>query len=399
MARDRTGRIGIVGAGVVGSVLALALARRGYRVLLLERAAPPTGAPAAQLEDPTSWPIRHVALGSDSVALLAELGVADFPGGQFREIAVWEALGTAALRFTAAEAGLQQLGAMAELPALTGALWQRIEATPGIGVLLDSSLAAITPAEHGVDVRFADGTVVPMDFLIGADGARSRVRELLGVDAAAEATGHTALATVVRTEHAHEAVARQRFLPSGPLALLPTRWPDVVSVVWSQTPAQAAAQLELDDAAFCRSLTAASGGVLGDVAAVGQRGTFPIAQQLTETFLPAPRVALVGDAARVVHPLAGLGVNLGLDDVQTLLAAFDGSGTAGAGTLDLRRWARRRRARSQIVQQLLTTLQQVYAQTEPLPVWLRNLGIRAVNGSRLLRQLFIHEALGTDRSA
>jgi 2-octaprenylphenol hydroxylase len=366
---------------------------------LLERAAPSEDTPTAQPDDPDSWPIRHVALGSDSLALLAELGVEDFPRGDFHEIAVWEALGTATLRFTAAEAGLEQLGAMAELPALTSALWQRVGATPGIGVLLGAALQAISPRDRSVDLAFADGTVVPLDFLIGADGARSRVRELLGVAAPAAATGHAALATVVRTERSHDGVARQRFLKSGPLALLPTRWSHIVSVVWSQTPEQAAASRELDGAAFCCELTAVSGGVLGRVEAVGQRGTFPIAQQLTETFLPAPRVALIGDAARVVHPLAGLGVNLGLDDVQTLLAVFDAGGATGAGTLALRRWARRRRARSQIVQRVLMTLQQVYAQTEPLPVWLRNLGIRAVNGSHLLRQLFIHEALGADRSA
>lgn len=400
-------RIGIVGAGVVGAVAALGLARRGYLVELIEQSPPlaPPPADAGSAIDPTHWPLRHVALGVDSVALLAQLGVEQVAHGVFQEIAVWEELGTAEVRFSAGEAGLSMLGWMAELPALTYRLWDQVQRTRGVRCHAGASLLAIDEPKAGsaLTLRLAGTTVADctVDLLIGADGARSPVRALSGGQAQSEATGHFALATVVRTEQAHGAVARQRFLRGGPLALLPTQYPDGVSVVWSQAQADAERQAALADDAFCEALTLASGSVLGRVTACGQRAVFPIAQQLADSFLPAPRVALVGDAARVVHPLAGLGVNLGIDDVQALLALFGEGGEGGEhgerlpSNLALRRWARRRRARSVIVQRTLAALQVVYRQSSPGLSWARNRGVAGVNASRLLRQLFIHEALGS----
>lgn len=391
-------RIGIVGAGVVGAVAALGLARRGYEVELIERnpaAVPPAGAAA----DAAAWPLRHVALGVDSVALLDRLGVGQIAHGVFNEIAVWEELGTAEVRFSAAEAGLPMLGWMAELPSLTHRLWEQAQRAPGVHCHPGASLAAIAEPTPGAALTLRlEGAAVnecSVDLLIGADGARSPVRELCGGQAHSEATGHFALATVVRAELAHGSIARQRFLRGGPLALLPTRQPDVVSVVWSQAQAAAEQHAALTDEAFCAALTAASGRALGAITAVGQRAVFPIAQQLADSFLPAPRVTLVGDAARVVHPLAGLGVNLGIDDVQALLALFGERGGRLPSNLALRRWARRRQARSRIVQRTLTALQMVYRQSGPALSWARNRGVAGVNASQLLRQLFIHEALGS----
>ena len=387
--------IAIVGAGVVGAVAALGLARRGWPVLLLERRAPELP-PVADAADPQTWPLRHVALGADSVALLDELGVGDYPSGAFERISVWEALGTAELQFSAAEAGLPSLGCMAELPALTSALWDGVVREERIEVCSGATLASVEPSVSGLELGFDDGSSRTVAWLVGADGAQSRVRTLLGEAPSVEQTGHFALVTVARMAVAHEAVARQRFLPEGPLALLPMQYPDAVSVVWSQDQASAERRMALSAESFAAELGCATGGALGAVRAVGGRGCFPINQLLAASFLPHPRVMLVGDAARVVHPLAGLGVNLGIDDVQALLAAFTPERPPAPAAL--RRWARRRKARSRIVQSALKALQRGYGASGPRSALLRNVGVRAVNASALLRQLFIHEALGADRS-
>ncbi|MEM6709097.1 MAG: FAD-dependent oxidoreductase [Pseudomonadota bacterium] len=409
---SRFPRVAVVGAGVVGTVAALALARRGCAVTLIERA-PPPAAPAAVKDDRSvaDWPIRHVALGADSVALLSSLGVEQFVHGRFDRISVWEALGTASLEFTAAEAGLECLGWMAELPSLTAVLWQAAQAESRIDVRAGVVLRHLhAPDARGtvrrpvqlelatattVDAPSAAPSVLDVDFVLAADGARSWVREQLAVPTRAADTGHYALATVAQMARPHDRVARQIFLPGGPLALLPTQHPCGVSVVWSQSQADAKRRSALEPADLGRELEAASGSVLGQVLATGESGCFPIQQQLAETFLPHPRVALVGDAARTVHPLAGLGVNLGIDDVQTLLAALAG---LLPPPLALRRWSRRRWARSQIVQRLLSTLQTTYGAQGPRITLLRNAGVRTVAASGLLRQLFIHEALGADRA-
>jgi 2-octaprenylphenol hydroxylase len=284
---------------------------------------------------------------------------------------------------------------MAELPDLVAALWSRVCEIPAIRRVED--------AIDGIDadgaqwcLRYGAGAELTVDWVLAADGARSAVRELTGQHAGTRATGHSALATVARTEQGHDNIARQRFLVDGPLALLPTREPQVISVVWSQPPDAAQARLALPDDAFCQALEVASEGVLGAVQAVGVRGAFPIVELMAADFAPAPGLAFVGDAAHVVHPLAGLGVNLGLEDVIALrpvlssALAQDGPGERAGW----RSWRRQRRARSVLVQRSLTGLQRFFAADAPLASWVRNVGVRAVNRAGPIRRAIIREAMG-----
>ena len=163
----------------------------------------------------------------------------------------------------------------------------------------------------------------------------------------------------------------------------------MVSIVWSQRPEQARQRLALNASGFCEALTQASEGVLGTVQAVGQRAAFPIAQQLAAEFQPRPGVALIGDAGRVLHPLAGLGVNLGLEDVAALRPVLRSDSRASWAA-----WARQRRARSALVQSALASLQQTYGAAGPWWSLLRNSGVRLINRSKVARRVLVREALG-----
>jgi 2-octaprenylphenol hydroxylase len=232
--------------------------------------------------------------------------------------------------------------------------------------------------------------------LVAADGGRSQVRRALRVAVDETPTGHHALATVVRTERGHGGVAFQCFLNDGPLALLPSVDAKLSSVVWSQSPEQAERRASMSEQEFCQDMQSCLQARLGAVQAVDQRLVFPLTQMLVHNFSPLPRVLLIGDAARVVHPLAGLGANIGFEDVRDLLddlGAMAAQQDPGAPGL-WRKFARQRRARSQIMLSLMTGLRKAYARSDPLSQWLRNSGVGWLNQTGLLKRQLVREALG-----
>jgi 2-octaprenylphenol hydroxylase len=209
-------------------------------------------------------------------------------------------------------------------------------------------------------------------------------------------TGHDALATVVRTAHPHGGVAHQCFLSDGPVALLPSLDPQLCSVVWSQRPAEAARRLALAEAAFCGELTLATGRRLGAIEEVDRRLVFPLTQVLAASLQPAGRVLLIGDAAHVLHPLAGLGANLGFEDVRALLDVLERL-PAGADPGEASLWvtfARQRRQRAHMMIDLMATLQRLYAGSDPWWQWLRNTGVHWLNRAAPVKQQIMREAMG-----
>lgn len=375
----------IVGGGMVGAALALALAAAGRSVIIWEKQRP------APLAGRLGMGIRTVALSPASESWLARLGVVP-EGTPMERMHVFEAFGTAVLDFAAADAGVARLGRIVENDRLVDDLWARIEACDTIRVLLDDSLQRLEPDQH--EVRLYGAAIsVTARLCIAADGGTSPVRALAGGHSQRLDTGQWALATIVRTAKPHGGCAYQRFLPDGPVALLPGSAPDLVSVVWSQRPDQARARSDMDDAAFCAELSRATARILGEVLDVDRRMTFPLVQQVADDFNPAPRVVLTGDAARVLHPLAGMGVNLGFEDAA-LLTRLCGQGPDPGGLDGLRVYARKRQWRSRALVRLMSTLQGVFGWQQPGSVWIRNLGVRLVNGQALLKHRILQEALG-----
>ena len=391
--------IAIVGGGLVGAAAGLGAAMRGWRVLLLDRAEP------AWEPGRLGMDIRNVAVSPASRALLDELGVwQEQRAIAYSHMRVWEEQGTRSLEFDAADVQRHELGWIVENGPLVASLWKRLKAHDGITVRASDRLTGLEPGAEAVKLHLtnnrqqasADACTVRARLVVAADGARSAVRQLLDVPVEAFDTGHHALATVIRTARPHGGTAFQRFLLDGPLALLPGMHPQQSSVVWSQPPESAERRAALAEEAFCQEIASASEHCLGAVEAVDHRLVFPLQQMLAASFNPAPRVLLIGDAGRVLHPLAGLGANLGFEDVRDLLNEL-GRLPPGADPGSTGVWlafARRRRLRGRLMVDIMGGLRRVYASNDPLLQWVRNLGVGLVDSSALLKRQIIREALG-----
>ncbi len=380
----------VVGAGLVGAAAALGLAQQGYSVVVFERHKPEIRRGKLGMD------IRNVALSPASQSLLERLDVWRSINGAapYRRMCVWEERGTKGMDFRAASVGREELGWILEQSPLAALFWQRLEAESNVELLLGAPLIGIRTDDNVVKLVTRDNEVETR-LLLGADGARSTVRELLGVRAEMVDTGHHALASVVRTELPHEDVAYQRFLLSGPLALLPGVEANLSSMVWSQPPENALRRQSLPDPQFCEELAQSLDFRLGAVQAVDERSVFPLQQMLVRSFNPHSRVLLIGEAARILHPLAGLGVNLGFEDVRDVLQRLDGSPSDDPGADGLwRRFARRRRARSQLLIGLMTAFRRVYAASDPGLSWARNRGVGWLDNATTIKTQLIKEALG-----
>ena len=379
-----------VGAGLVGATVALGLARRGYSVVVVERSKPEIR------RGKLGCDIRNVALSPASRDLLENIDVWRSTTGAapYERMHVWEERGTKSMDFRAAAVGRKELGWVLEHSLLTTLLWQHLESESQIHIMLDEPLLGVH-TDRCVVKLVTDGGDIEARLLIGADGGQSVVRELLGVAVESTDTGHHALATVVQTETPHENVAYQRFVSSGPIALLPSAHTNLSSVVWSQPPDEAACRRSLPPSQFCEELGNRLVHRLGAIEAVDERYTFPVQQMLVQSFNPHPRVVLIGDAARVLHPLAGLGVNLGFEDVRDVLDELTDQEPIDPG-FDGRwkRFARRRRVRSQLLIGLMTTFRRVYAASDPWMLWARNVGIGWLDGTTGIKSQLMKEALG-----
>ncbi|MGA1675286.1 MAG: FAD-dependent monooxygenase [Pseudomonadales bacterium] len=383
--------VAVIGGGLVGAAAALGAARTGRSVALIDPAAPLA---TDWLPPRLGHDLRNVALGPAAQGLLEALGVwSNLAATPYRAMRVRDARGTAMLGFDAAELKRPCLGWMLENGPTLRTLWQALSAA-GV-TLVDSAVGAVEPGPEAVRLDLGDG-MVSARLVLAADGANSRVRAALAVAATRYPTGHAALVTVVETSKPHAGVAHQVFEPEGPVALLPTATPNRVSVVWSQPPEEAERRRQMDVAGFAKELGAATQSCLGDIRDSDVRVAFPLEQLLVTGTHPHARVLIMGDAAHVLHPLAGLGANLGLDDVRLLLhrlsALPPGADPGAMGLWDA--FARRREAQAARMVALMAGLKTLYAAAGPWPQWARNAGVRALGQFGPLRRTLMREAMG-----
>ena len=379
----------VVGGGLVGASAALGAAALGWRVALVERQRPQPAVGKFGMD------VRTVALSPATQTLLRELGVwPELAAAPYRSMRVWEERGAAEVCFDARDTGRDELGWIVEAGAVAKALWQRLDGQAGIERFVGDPVADLSPGDDAVQVALPSGTLRAR-LLVAADGARSAVRDKLRVGIRELPTRQVAMATIARTAKPHRDTAWQRFLLDGPLALLPGNEAHTVSVVWSQPADAAERRAQYDDASFCDALTQASESRLGEVLEVDRRLSFPVAQLVARTLNPHPRVLLIGDAARAVHPLAGLGVNLGFEDVASLQERLRQVPERDPGAVGLwRTFARRRRARGIALVGFLAGLRAFYGTGQPVAHWLRNVGVRLVNRTQPLKRQLIVEAMG-----
>ncbi len=389
----------VVGGGMVGGTLACALAEGGLSVAIVEASPPRPPAPA---DAGAPFDVRVSALTRGSEAVLRRLGV--WPGiegrrlAPFREMVVWDAGGDGTLRFDSADLGEPTLGHIVENRVVVAAIEERLGTLPGLTWLRPEAPVALTVTPDAAVLRVAAGArTVPARLVVGADGGRSRLRDLAGIGLHRSQYGHSALVATVRTELHHGDTAWQRFLPSGPLAFLPL--PEGhCSVVWSVPPAHAQELLDLEPEDFARQLEIAFELRLGQVSWVGERAVFPLYRQHADRYV-RPRVALVGDAAHTIHPLAGQGVNLGLLDAAALAEVVLSACARGQdpGALPtLRRYERWRKGHNLLVQGAMDGFRLLFG-TDLAPVRvLRNLGLRLTDGAPAVKRLLMRQAMGLE---
>ncbi len=393
----------IVGAGIAGLTVAALLAQSGVRerlkITLLDAQQRPSRPAGKELA------LRVSAIATGSSQLLQSIGAWSFVDaeriGSYDAMRVWDESSTAdsgdALYFDAAEFAVPQLGFIVENVMLRTALLDVIQ-KESIELLFESPFAAVQAQESGQLVQLEDGRTLHADLVIGADGARSLVRESAGIETQEWAYGQSAFVTHLHPERSHCNTAWQRFLNNGPLGMLPLG-DGRISVVWSTTDEQAQWAMQTTDETLGKALSEASDHVMGDLTVAGPRGAFPLQARHARDYVKAG-IALVGDAAHAVHPLAGQGANLGLQDAACLadvIAKAMQNGEYPGDRPVLRRYERSRKGENAAMLHLMTGLNRLFATDSTLLKELRTTGMRLFNQSGPIREHVVSVALGTRR--
>jgi 2-octaprenylphenol hydroxylase len=383
--------IAIVGGGIVGAVSACLLADAGREVTLV-------GPMQAATAPATGWDLRSVALTPASSRILSACGI--WPAldvarvSPFLGMEVWEQQDAGSLHFGKSTSAPSPLAWLVEMANLTTASLRALALRRSLSDV-GGEVAAVREDSRGCLLSLADGREVRARTVLACDGRDSAVRRLCGFGVDERDYGQTALVANVRTARPHDGIARQRFLTTGPLAFLPLPEPDLCAIVWTTTPEEAAWGTAANDAEFCARLTAAFEARLGAVLETTPRLGFPLVRRHAGTYA-AGRVALVGDAAHVSHPLAGQGLNLGLLDaavIAELLANASPAALAHPQTL-LRRYSRQRRPGNLTMIALTEALNEGFARTNPLLAGLRRMGLSLTERTAPLKRLLIAHAMG-----
>lgn len=403
MGADSAGpQVAVVGTGVAGLAAALGLAQLGLRVALIgpaSRASPPTPA----------FDARIYALSAGSVRLLEQLRVwAQVDAQRMQPVERMRVVGDTGreLDFSAYSVAAERLATIAEERELLRVLALGVQMAAGI-TRREAALTVLQSSFDGVRLQLADGQALQVPLVIGADGAESPVRAAAGIHAEVLPYGQTAVVANFACEHAHDGTAWQWFTDDGVIALLPLPG-RAVSLVWSAPEALADSLQALAPAQLAARLTAYLGAVtqdtagplgrlqpLGTAAETGRTHAFRL-RRLRVDRLTAHGIALVGDAAHVVHPLAGQGLNLGLQDVSTLLEVLrerEPWRALGDPVL-LRRYARRRAEAIDLMRWTTDGLARLFAWDDPLVRQMRNTGLALVNAAGPLKRALVRHALG-----
>ncbi|MEN0613053.1 3-demethoxyubiquinol 3-hydroxylase [Klebsiella indica] len=381
----------IVGGGMVGGALALGLAQHGFTVTVIEKNAPP-------VFDASSTPdIRISAISAASVGLLKSLGVWDAVQGMrahaYRQLETWE-WESAHVVFNASELKLPELGYMVENNVLQGALWQALAAHNQVSLLVGVSLQEMQRGETQASLTLTDGSQHEARLVIGADGANSQVRQLAGIGVHAWQYQQACMLISVQCADAPGDSTWQQFTPEGPRAFLPLfdHW---ASLVWYDTPARVRQLQGMSMVQLQQEITRHFPSRLGEVTPLSA-GAFPLIRRHALQYVK-PGLALVGDAAHTIHPLAGQGVNLGYRDADALLGILSSARAHGeewASLPVLKRYQTRRRADNFLMQSGMDLFYAGFSNDLPPVRMLRNIGLMAAERAGELKRQALKYALG-----
>jgi len=410
ISRAAGGHVAVVGTGVVGLSAALGCAQRGLSVTLLgpvPGSALRPGSTADAARDDASWDARIYALSPATIDLLERQRVwAQLDAARLCPVTRMEVHGDAGgrLALDATAAGARHMATICEESQLTRALWLACTMTPGIAHRACGFDSALFPAESAaaaasgpgsaVKIRQDDGSQFGADLLLGADGRQSAVRAAAGIVSRHSDYGQTAIVANFTTQWPHGGIARQWFMDEGVLALLPLPG-NRVSIVWSAPHALVPALLALPADDFARRVARRANHSLGAMGLLGQRHAFVLHRVVVDR-LVRPGALLLGDAAHVVHPLAGQGLNLGLQDVAQLLQMLDRR-EPWRRLGDVRCLRRYERARAEPIALMRATvdgLARLFNAPDDRLRVLRNTGMSAVNVLAPLKNALVRHAMG-----
>ncbi|SFR47386.1 2-octaprenyl-3-methyl-6-methoxy-1,4-benzoquinol hydroxylase [Marinobacter gudaonensis] len=403
----------VVGAGMVGAALATGLGQAGFSVAVVDRAPPPSFNPDERPD------IRVSALSAGSERYLDTLGawqaIRQMRATPYRRLAVWDEtrhpLQTlipgrlAEVAFDACELGAPHLGHIVENSITQQALWQSAEAEPSVTLVHGQGVASLQQDQHSATVTLDDGQTLTAALIIGADGARSRVRELAGIGTTRNQYSQQAMVISVRYQGSVEDITWQGFLPSGPRAFLPLHtagdnhpgesW---ASLVWYDAPDELARLKSLDNAELMAEIQSGFPADLPPLTHIDRKASFPIARQHAKHYF-AGRVVLAGDAAHTINPLAGQGVNLGFQDAQCLQMLMREAKRAGED-LSSERWLapyeQQRRPANHRMMMTMDLFYHLFSNRIPPVHLLRNLGLGAARALPFARNRVARYAMGID---
>ena len=385
----------IVGGGMVGAALAGTLGNSSLKVALLDRESTP---PSSGKEYDTR--VSAITLASRTLFenLGAWEGMARRRVAPVREMRVWSGEGSGSIHFNAAEIGEAALSWIIENNVIQTALVERLHQYTNVHYLCPVEIADITLADNGAVVTLKDGRSLNAKLLVGADGADSAVRHAAGIETQSLNLNQKGIVATVTTEKPHEATARQRFLATGPLAFLPLGEAHTCSIVWSADTARADQLAALDDVAFIAELQKSFGDSLGLIQKISPRAAFPLALSHAKAYT-APHLALVGDAAHTVHPLAGQGVNLGFLDAATLAEVLHDAAAKqkdiGAHEV-LRRYERWRKGGNLAMVSITGGFKYLFGNDLPVVSQLWNWGMGLTNAATPIKNLIMRRASGLE---
>ena len=386
-------QVAIIGGGITGATVACLLAEKGISVALVD-----AGDPSAEWPQ-ESYDLRVSALTLASINVFKSLGVWDeivqLGEQPIEKMYVWDHFGSGELAIDSAEAGEMQMGAVVENRITVLALWKKLQLLKSCDVFKLTQLMSFETNEDGVSIQLSNNTQINAQLLVGADGSNSKIRQLSGIERYGWSYQQKALVATIKPEKPHQNTAWQRFLPEGPLALLPLR-DGLISIVWTSSVETTEGYLALSDSDFCRALVEASEQQLGKLELVGQRGAFPLALQFSSQYCQQ-RMVLIGDAIHTIHPLAGQGANLGLKDATVLADAVLKAHIAKrdiASQQVLRRYERQRKGDNLLMMGIMDGFKRLFAADQSLIKLTRSSGMGLINQSALLKNQICKYAMG-----
>ena len=393
----------VVGAGMVGAAMACLLAKqsRDYQTGPLQIALV-EARPTPEF-NPHQFDPRVAAITEKSRQLLVRCGVWDGVAAKraspYEAMEVWDAEGTGRIQFNCHDIHQPSLGHIVENAVLVESLMTEIAELDNIDLHCPAVIADYQNDKQGISIQLEDGTPLSANLLLAADGANSAIRQHFDFETVEWDYGHQAIVSTITTEQANQKIARQRFMPTGPLALLPLNNEGDLqhcSIVWSQETSEAERLMGLDEDQFCAELSLASEYCLGQVLRVDKRFAIPLRQRHAKDYV-MHRLALIGDSAHSIHPLAGQGVNLGFADVLVLAEEIDRAVNRGLDLGDLsvlKRYQRRRKPENLAAMAAMEGFKRLFA-AQPLAVrLLRNMGMSRLNQVAMVKNQLIKLAMG-----